>query len=203
MSGHFVACGPEECAYLSKKDKRLGEAIASIGPISRPRKPDIFAALVDNIISQQISSKAADTVFARLVELAGDITPQRLLALSQDEIQGCGMTMRKAGYIVGTASAAQDGLLDGLDSLSDTEVIKRLVELPGIGVWTAEMLLIFSLGRPDVLSYGDLAIRRGIQRLYSHKKPPTKAQFERYRRRYSPYGSTASLYLWRLAVEDE
>ncbi len=203
MSKLMVTCSQEALDYLTKKDKRLGELITRVGPITRTRNPDLFSAMVDNIISQQISGKAANTVYERLVNLAGEITPQRLLSFSAEQIQACGMSMRKAGYILGIAQATEAGILDGLDSLNDDQVIERLIELPGIGVWTAEMLLIFSLGRPDVLSYGDLAIRRGIQRLYRHKNPPTREQFERYRRRYSPYGSTASLYLWHLSGEPE
>ena len=112
--------------------------------------------------------------------------------------------MRKAGYIKSAAEAVYSGRIDlsALHELSDEEIIHRLMALPGIGVWTTEMLLIFSLGRKDVLSYGDLAIRRGLCKLYGHKTL-TKEQFARYKSRYSPYGSIASLYLWRLSVETD
>jgi DNA-3-methyladenine glycosylase II len=110
------------------------------------------------------------------------------------------MSMRKAGYIRGIGEAVASGRLD-LDVLRefpDNEVITRLLALNGVGVWTAEMLLIFSMERPDVLSWGDLAIRRGMMRLYG-RDTLDREVFERYRKRYSPYGSIASLYLWEIS----
>ena len=111
------------------------------------------------------------------------------------------MTLRKAGYIKGIADAAITGELDfeTLYTFTDMEIIKKLSALNGVGVWTAEMLLIFSLCRPDVVSYGDLAIRRGMMNLYSLKSLP-KEKFDRYLKRYSPYGSVASFYLWKFSV---
>ncbi|MEA9391635.1 DNA-3-methyladenine glycosylase 2 family protein [Acerihabitans sp. TG2] len=175
----------------------MAEAIERIGMISRPLMPDLFTALVGTIIDQQISTKAGKTVNARLQAMAGAYTPARLEQLTAEQIQACGMSMRKALYIKGVASAAMSGELDlpAIHGYSDQQVIDALCKLPGIGIWTAEMLMIFSLGRPDILSWGDLAIRRGMMNLYRHKTL-TRERFERYRRRYSPYGSTASLYLW-------
>jgi len=197
----YFEYGQKEIDYLKKKDKKLGAAIDRIGFIARETKPDTFLAIVDCIISQQISSKAADTVLGRLGELIGDITPDNIAATEIDRIQQCGMTMKKAGYIKSLTEAVLTGVLslDELLVLPDAEVIKKLVALEGIGVWTAEMLLLFSLCRPDVVSYGDLAIRRGMMKLYGLKDLP-KVKFEYYKKRYSPYGSVASLYLWKLAV---
>ncbi|WP_254304330.1 DNA-3-methyladenine glycosylase [Candidatus Sodalis sp. SoCistrobi] len=165
----------------------MAEAIAHFGVLQRGMVPDLFAALIRNIVDQQISTKAGLTVNARLLTLAGAITPQRLEALPAQAIQGCGMSMKKALYIKGAASAAMSGELDlgTIAQASDEEVIATLSRLPGIGVWTAEMLMIFSLGRPNVLSWGDLAIRRGMMHLYRHKTLP-RERFERYRRRYTP-----------------
>lgn len=193
--------GQEEIDYLKKKDKKLGAAIDRIGMIEREIIPDPFTALVSSIVGQQISSKAADTVWERLEKLLGEITPESIERASVSEIQSCGMTMKKAGYIKGIAEAAISGRVDfnKLDRLSDDEIVRELSELNGVGVWTAEMLLIFSLNRPDVVSYKDLAIRRGMMNLYGLKELP-KEKFERYRKRYSPYGSVASLYLWELSV---
>jgi DNA-3-methyladenine glycosylase II len=193
--------GPKEIDHLKKKDKKLGAAIERIGFIKRETKPDVFGAMVDSIISQQISGKAADTVLDRLCGLIGDITPAHVAATETDRIQQCGMTMKKAVYIKNLADAVLTRALDleELRLLPDAAVIKKLVGLDGIGVWTAEMLLLFSLCRPDVVSYGDLAIRRGMMKLYGLKELP-KAKFERYRKRYSPYGSVASLYLWQVSV---
>jgi len=119
-----------------------------------------------------------------------------------NSIQKCGMTFRKASYIKNIAQSVCSSELNinELNDLSDDEVIKKLISLNGIGVWTAEMLMIFSMKRPDIVSWGDLAIRRGICMLYNHKEL-TKTHFERYKKRYSPYGSVASFYLWALSTE--
>lgn len=199
----YFTYGDQEITHLKKRDKKLGAAIEEIGYIRREITPDTFLALVNSIISQQISRKAADTVLARLEGVLGQINPENIAVASDEIIQKCGLSMRKVGYIKGIANAVLLGNLDlkRLSVLSDDEVIKQLVALPGIGVWTAEMLLLFSFCRPDIVSYGDLAIRRGMMNLYGLKEL-SKERFLRYRKRYSPYGSVASLYLWRLSVTD-
>lgn len=203
MTAQFFHYGSKETDWLAKRDKRMAEAIAHFGLLQRGMAPDLFAALIRNIVDQQISTKAALTVNARLLTLVGALTPQRLEALPAQAIQGCGMSMKKALYIKGAASAAMSGELDlgTIAQASDEEVIATLSRLPGIGIWTAEMLMIFSLGWPNVLSWGDLAIRRGIMHLYRHKTLP-RERFERYRRRYTPYGSVASFYLWAMSTPD-
>ncbi|MDF2593404.1 MAG: DNA-3-methyladenine glycosidase [Clostridia bacterium] len=198
---HIFEYGQKEIDYLKSKDKKLGAAIDKIGIIKREVTPDPFEALISSVVGQQISSKAADTVWNRLVELLGNITPESISQTDISKIQACGMSQRKAGYITGIAEAAISGEVDFnlLQTMSDEEIIKKLSSLHGVGEWTAEMLLIFSLNRPDVVSYKDLAIRRGMMNLYGHKELP-KERFERYKKRYSPYGSVASLYLWALSV---
>lgn len=193
--------GSNEITHLKRQDKKLAAAIDSIGMIQREITPDPFTALVSSIVSQQISKKAAETVWNRLSVLVGRITPENIVRVSLTDIQSCGMSIRKAGYVQEFANAAISGVvnLDKLHTLSDEEIIKKLSSLHGVGVWTAEMLLIFSLCRPDVVSYGDLAIRRGMMNLYG-LKVLTKEKFDRYRKRYSPYGSVASLYIWELSV---
>lgn len=197
-----IIYGATEIAHLSRRDKRLGAAIARLGMIERPTTPDLFTALIKNIVEQQISVKAAVTVYARLLALCGEMTPQQIVALNVETIQQCGMTMRKAGYILNAADAVLNGRLNlnALIQSSDDEVIRALSALDGVGVWTAEMLLISALARPDVVSWGDLAIRRGMMVLYG-QQTLTKEQFARYRKRYAPYGTTASLYLWALSKE--
>ena len=195
--------GETEIRYLQKKDKVLGREIERIGMIKREVTPDLFTALVNSIVSQQISAKAKDTVWQRILDRLGDITPQSLGRADISIVQGCGMTMRKAVALQDIARQVLDGSLD-MDSfavLDDVGVCKRLSALKGVGEWTAEMLMIFSLERPNILSYGDLAIRRGIMKLYRHKELD-RTRFERYRNRYSPYCSVASLYLWALAGEE-
>lgn len=201
----YFCYGEKEINTLKQRDKRLAALIERMGKIQRPITPDLFTALVKNIIEQQISVLAAITVNQRLLELCmGEYTPERIIQLSEQQIQQCGMTMRKAGYILGIAQEVIAGRLDlaQIPYMPDNDVIHTLTQLKGIGIWTAEMLLISSLNRPDILSWGDLAIQRGIMRLYRHKTLD-KIRFERYRKRYSPYGSTASLYLWALSKEPE
>ena len=193
--------GDTELEWLSKRDKRLAQAIERIGLIERNTIPDLFAALIQCIIDQQISTAAARTVNARILQVCGGrMSAEALLAAGAENLQRCGTSMRKVQYMLGVAEAVQSGKLDlsAIAAMDDAQVIQTLTGLKGIGIWTAEMLMIFSLGRPDVLSWGDLAIQRGMMRLYSHKELP-RERFERYRRRYSPYGSTASLYLWALS----
>jgi len=199
---HVFEYGQKEIEFLKSRDKKLGAAIDRMGMLKREVIPDPFTALVSSVVSQQISGKAADTVWNRLDSLLGSITPESIGEAELSKIQGCGMSVRKAGYIKGIAEAALSGQVDFsiLNTLTDEEIIKKLSSLHGVGVWTAEMLLIFSLCRPDVVSYKDLAIRRGMMNLYGLKELP-KEKFERYRKRYSPYGSVASLYLWALSVE--
>lgn len=194
--------GRAEFEYLKRKDKKLGLAMERIGMIERTVIPDLFTALVNSVVCQQISVKAARTIWKRMQEYWGTISPWTLASATTTEIQQFGLSMRKAGYIRGIGEAVAQGKLNisELPKLPDDEVIRRLSALHGIGVWTAEMLLIFSLERPNVLSWGDLGIQRGMMSLYHHEKLD-RARFERYRKRYSPHGSVASLYLWKVAAE--
>ena len=197
---HFFKYGKTEIDYLSAKDELLGQAIKDIGIIEREVHPDLFTALIRNIVSQQIAKKAAVTVWGRMCDLLTEVTPEKIEATDVSAIQKCGMSMRKAGYIKSAAKALVSGEIDlkCFPEMTDEQIIKVLSSLPGIGIWTAEMLLLFSLQRPDVLSWNDLALKRGVKNLYGLEKL-TKAQFEEYRKRYSPYGSVASLYLWELS----
>jgi len=199
MDKKYFEYGETELNHIRKNDKKLGAVIDSIGIIKRQVNLDLFSALVESIVSQQISTKAANTVCQRLNELCG-MNVDCLSTLTVTEIQSCGMSMRKAEYVKGIADAVVSKALDleALPTMTDDEVIKTLIAVRGVGVWTAEMLLIFSLMRPDVVSYGDLAIRKGMMRLYKRKELP-KESFDRYAKRYSPYGSVASIYLWHIS----
>ena len=197
----YLVYGDTEINYLKAQDARLGEVIDEMGIIQRAIEPDPFESLIGSIISQQISKKAAETVSGRFYDLLDkSITPEAIISTGVDAIQGCGMSLRKAGYIMGIAEAAITGEVDfaGLHLLPDKEVIIKLTTLKGVGVWTAEMLLLFSLQRPDIVSYGDFAIRKGMMALYELGDLPRNT-FQEYAQKYSPYGSVASLYLWALA----
>lgn len=194
--------GQAEVAYLREQDRRLGQAIERIGMIERPVIPDMFTALISSIVHQQISNKAAATVWSRVIERFGPILPEVISSTALKDIQQCGMSLRKAGYIQSIARAvvSRELILPELNQLSDDEVIQKLSGLPGVGVWTAEMLMIFSMQRPDIVSWHDLAIRRGMMNLYG-LPDLNRDQFCKIRQRYSPHGSVASLYLWQISKE--
>ena len=196
----FFEYGEKEISYLKDRDRRLGDAIDKIGHINRAVDSDLFSSVVHHIIGQQISTTAQATLWKRLNERLGSVTADTILALGREELQAVGMTFKKADYILDFAEKVQSSIFDikGLDKLTDEEVIKELSALKGIGVWTAEMIMTFCMQRPNVVSFGDLAIHRGMRMLYRHRKID-KAKFERYRKRYSPYGTVASLYLWAIA----
>ena len=197
----FFQYGSKEIDYLKSKDKRLAEVIDRLGPVQREIIPDLFAGLVNSIVGQQISTKAFITIWNRIKDLFIVITPESILSKSAEELQKCGITMKKAVYIQNIAQEIINGNFDinELHGLPDDEVCKRLSSLNGIGTWTAEMLMTFSMQRPDILSWDDLAIRRGIMMLYRHKKLDKKL-FAKYKKRYSPYASVASLFLWEISL---
>ena len=192
--------GEKETTYLKSRDPVLGQFIDEVGMLQRKIHPDLFEGLVRSIIAQQISSKAANTVWSRLLDYVGDLTPEKLSSIQVSDIQKQGMSMRKATYIHHIANMVMEGTFDlnRLKTLPDEDVKKTLITLPGIGIWTAEMLMIFSLERQDILSWDDLGIRRGMMRLYG-MTTLDRDIFEKNRKKYSPYGSVASLYLWEIA----
>ncbi len=151
-----------EIEYLKSRDPVLKQVIEQIGIIKRAVIPDLFAALVNSIVGQQISTKAHQTIWQRINNSFSPITPANFKSLSAEELQKCGITMKKAHYIKEiTRRIISDQLdLERLADLSNEEVIEQLCELPGIGRWTAEMILTFSLQRKDIISYSDLAILR-------------------------------------------
>lgn len=198
--GCVFVFGEKELAYLKKKDKRLGAVIDTLGLLERDTDSDLFASVVRHIVGQQISMAAQATVWRRMNEALGEVTPKNVYTTELQVLQACGITFKKAEYIKDFAQKVHDGMFDieALTEKGDDEVIAALSDLKGIGVWTAEMLMIFSMQRPDILSFGDLAIQRGLRMLYHHRKID-RALFEKYRRRYSPYGSVASFYIWAVA----
>ena len=191
--------GNTELEYLSNRCRRMAELIERVGYLKREVIPDPFTALIASIASQQISGRAAETIWRRFCELAGEITPENILKLSQDEMRACGLSARKCEYITGVAKAAVSGAVDfkNLCNIGDREVIDTLVKLKGVGEWTAEMILIFSLKRPNVLSYGDFAIKKGLAKMHGLENI-SKEEFEHFRELYSPYCSVASLYIWEV-----
>ena len=196
----YFEYGENEITYLRNKDKKLSEVIDQIGMIERDVDTDLFSAVVHHIIGQQISTKAQATIWQRMKENLGEVNAETILSADISKLQSLGMTFRKAEYITDFAEKVYDGVFDleAVAQMPDDAAIKELVSLKGIGVWTAEMILLFCLQRPDIFSYDDLAIQRGLRMVYHHRKIDRKL-FEKYRRRFSPYCSVASLYLWAVA----
>lgn len=196
----YVEYGDDAVAYLSERDPRMADAIARIGHVWRVRDDDLFQAVVHSIVGQQISTRAQATVWARMRDGLGAVDAAHVAAASVEELQAFGMTYGKAGYIHDFALHVQDGSFDiaAVERMGDDEAIEALASLRGVGRWTAEMILTFCLNRPDVFAYDDLAIQRGLRMLYHHRRI-TRKLLERYRRRFSPYCSVASLYLWEVA----
>ena len=186
-----------EINHLKSRDKVLSKVIDQIGVIQREVNPDLYSALVHAIVGQQISTKAHRTIWQRMQNELGEISPENLNGFSMEDIQKTGISFRKAEYIKSTTTKIINKALDlkALYDLSDDEVRTKLTELRGIGNWTAEMLMIFSMQRPNILSFGDLAIQKAMRRLYGHEKID-KQLFQYYWEMYSPYASVASLYLW-------
>lgn len=192
----------KEIDYLKHTDPLLGDEINRIGMIERVIIPELFPALIYSVIGQQISFKASRTIWGRLQERFEAITPENMAEASEADIRQCGMQTAKAGYIRGIARtiASGDFDLNSLYKLSDKEAVEKLSMLHGIGIWTAENLLLNSMERPNIISYGDIAIRRGIMKLYS-LQGLSKEAFNVYKNRYSPYASVASIYLSKIAHE--
>lgn len=188
-------------AHLKKSDPRLKVVIEGVKMKELAASRGPFEALVEAIVSQQLSIKAADTIFARFVALTPGRkfpTPREVLKMPTAKMRACGLSKMKVGFIKDLARKTLDGTLDfkRMDAMSDAEVIEHLVKVKGIGQWTAEMFLIFSLQRDDVFSYGDLGLRNAMQKIYKMKKAPTPAQAERITAKWRPYRSLGSRYLW-------
>lgn len=196
----YFKYGAKEIEHLKKRDKKLAKIIEKRGIIKREMTDDPFAALIESIIGQQISGRAAQAVTARFYKLLnGGISPSNIKKLGLEAVRSCGISMRKATYIKAAAEASLNKEIDfkNLHKLKEEEIVKTLSSLDGVGVWTAEMLMLFCLGKKNVLSYGDLGIRRAIMKLHD-LKTLSKKEFEKYKEMYSPYGSAASLYLWTI-----
>jgi DNA-3-methyladenine glycosylase II len=164
------------------------------------RPPDAYGALLRAIVGQQLSTKAARTIYLRVVDLFGGSTPspEQLLEASEEELRACGLSGRKTEYVRDLAAHVLGGELelDRLEELGDEEVIEEIVAVRGLGRWTAEMFLIFHLQRPDVLSGGDLGIRKAIQIEYGLDEMPTPTRVLEIGEPWRPHRSLASLYLW-------
>ncbi len=187
----------EAMAGLSKKDVRLASYIKTVGPLSREGIIDPFMAIIDCIISQQVSTKAAQSVANRFFTRFSTCDAYEIASADMAELRNLGLSGSKVNYIQGIARAKLEGTVDfnKLAELSTQEIMEILLPLKGVGRWTVEMLLIFTFEKSDVMSYDDLAIRRGIQRIY-HKDECTEEFFAKIYKRLKPYQTAASFYFW-------
>lgn len=186
--------------HLQNSDEVLAAIITRVGPCRITYREPTFEALARSIVFQQLSTKAARTIYDRLEQATGGkVTPEGIQNLSVGEMRRCGLSKQKIGYIRDLAEHALAGKLDfeRLPEMSDEEVIETLTDIKGIGVWTAHMFLIFALRRANVLPVGDLGVRTAIMRAYKKRKLPLPRDIEKIARNWHPYCSIASWYLWR------
>jgi DNA-3-methyladenine glycosylase II len=192
--------------HLRSVDHVMRRLIDEGGPIApeidrRASRPDPYEALARAIVGQQLSTKAARSIWERLVEILGGTFPHpsELVAVDSEAIRSAGLSRSKVAFIRDLAERITDGRLDleGLVELPDEDVIAALTEIKGVGPWTAEMFLIFHLGRPDVVSTGDLGIRRAVQIEYGLDELPGPTDLERIAEPWRPHRTLACLYLWR------
>lgn len=194
---------PKVINHFKKTDPILYKVIKQIGKVTdlpNRRGGDYFADLVDAIVSQQLSGKAAETIFRRFKVLMedGKITPKNVLKLKDEKMRTAGMSYSKIKYILDLAQKVESKELNlyKLKNLPDEDVILELVKVKGIGRWTAEMFLIFTLKRQDVFSHGDLGLNNAIKKIYKMEKY-SQTEVEKIVAKWSPYKSYASLILWR------
>lgn len=186
--------------HLRKCDPVLAAIIERVGPFRMEYGPAEFHSLAEAILYQQLNGKAAATIFKRFAELAGDpLTPEGILKLTDEQLRGVGLSRQKSLYLKDLAGKTASGLVDfsRLPELSDEDVIRHLVQVKGIGVWTAHMFLMFSLRRPDVLPTGDYGVQMAIKKHYRKRKLPKPKDMEKIARAWAPYRSIACWYLWR------
>ena len=196
----------EALAHLRDADETMAGLVDRYGELDlearrRGRPADAYGALLRSIVGQQLSTKAARSIFNRLIDLfdGRTPTPQELLDADPEAVRGIGLSRSKVAYLRSLAEHVISGELelDRLGELSDERISAELTAVKGLGQWTADMFLIFHLGRPDVLPVGDLGVRRAVERLYGFERLPSAEEMEALGERWRPYRSAASLYLWR------
>jgi DNA-3-methyladenine glycosylase II len=200
-----VRATPKIVAQLSSADPVMARLVEEHGAIVKrelkeERRGDAYGALLRSIVGQQLSTKAASTIYGRMLELFGGHapTPKQLLAADPDAIRAAGLSRPKINYLRDLAQHVEDGELelDRLDELSDEKIIEELTAVKGIGEWSAHMFLMFHLGRPDVLPVGDQGIRNAVKTQYRLRKLPDAKRLEKLARPWRPYRTLACLYLW-------
>lgn len=188
--------------YLRTIDPTLAKVIVKVPRPEWHAYSDYFQALVESIISQQLSTKAGDTIVRRFIKLFGVgkfPTPRQVLHIDAEKVRGAGLSYAKIRYIKDLAQHVEDKKLHlhKINNMQDEEIIEHLIQVKGIGRWTAEMFLMFALRREDVFSYGDLGLRNAMQKLYKLRNHPTPKQAEKISNKWKPYRTWACRYLWK------
>jgi DNA-3-methyladenine glycosylase II len=187
--------------HLKKKDPVLAAIVKRVGPYEMKCHEPTFGALVGSIVSQQLSTKVAKVIFARLMAAMPEnrLTPENILALTPESMRALGLSTRKVEYIRDIARHTNEGTLDfdALPKMEDAAVIECLTQVKGVGVWTAHMFLMFALQRQNVLAVGDLGIRSAIKKAYGLDHLPTPPEIEELAVNWQPYCTAACWYLWR------
>jgi len=186
--------------HLSKADPILRAIIGRVGPCRIEYGPPEFHSLAESIVYQQLNGKAAFTIFKRFTTLAGDpVTPKGILKLTEVQMRSVGLSKQKSSYLRDMAERAVRGDLDfsKLHELADEDVIKHLTQVKGVGEWTAQMFLMFTLRRPNVLPTGDFGVQMAIKKHYNKRKLPKPLQMQKIAKAWEPYRSFACWYLWR------
>ena len=186
--------------HLKKSDPILRAIIERVGPFRMEFGPPEFHSLAESILYQQLNGKAAATIFQRFTGLAGDpLTPEGILKLTDEELRSVGLSKQKSAYLRDLSEKTAAGLLDfaRLADLPDQEVIQHLTQVKGVGVWTAQMFLMFTLKRPDVLPTGDYGVQAAIKKHYKKRKWPKPHIMEKIAKPWAPYRSVACWYLWK------
>lgn len=192
----------EAIEQLARADRKLARVIERAGPFShRPQRlQDPFQALLRSIVYQQLSGKAAETIFRRVSALHAKLTPEALLGTPDDLLRAAGMSRGKVLAVKDLSAKVLDGTvptLKALRKMEDAEIVTRLTEVRGIGPWTVEMLLIFRLGRPDILPVSDFGVRKGFMLTYGKPELPSPKELLEHGERWRPFRSVASWYMWR------
>jgi DNA-3-methyladenine glycosylase II len=190
---------PEATAHLARRDKVLRKLIRAYPAAELASRGDAFQALARSIVGQQISVKAAQSIWNRFAALAVQVTPASVVALDHESLRGCGFSGQKCAYVKDLAQRFHAGEVRPRrwNRMDDEAIIEELVQVKGIGRWTVEMFLIFHLRRPDVLPVDDLGLRRAMERNYNAGEPLTKARMREIARPWSPFSSVATWYHWR------
>ena len=182
---------------LSDNDIILSRIINKFDDLELISRGDIFFTLIRSIIGQQISVKAASTVWSRFTERVGNITPENILSVDFEELRSCGLSQRKAEYVIGISESLHEYSSFDWGGMDDEEIIEKLIKLRGVGKWTAEMILIFTLLRPNVFPIGDIGMIRGIEKTYNSGVKMSNDELYAISEKWKPWRTVACCYMWR------